>query len=122
VELSNPNNAKPPSPGEFIRDELRVREWTQEDLARIIGRPLPTVNEIIRGKRAVMPEMAIALGTAFGTTAELWMQREGLYRLSLAVGDSQDEIKHRARLYELAPINHHAGGTGVRTQAILWCG
>lgn len=92
-----------PSPGDFIRDELKSRGWTQADLARIIDRPLPTVNEIIGGKRAVMPEMAVALGMAFGNDAQLWMSREATYRLSFADTGS-DEVRRRAHLYEIAPI------------------
>jgi HTH-type transcriptional regulator/antitoxin HigA len=90
-------------PGEYIRQELETRGWTQADLAKIIERPLPTVNEIIQGKRAIMPEMAIALGAAFGSPAPLWMQRESLYRLSL-VEQADPEVQRRAKLFEIAPI------------------
>ena len=49
--------------------ELETRGWDQADLARVLDerRPLPTVNEIIHGKRAIMPEMAVDLGTGFET-------------------------------------------------------
>lgn len=91
------------SPGEFIRDELKVRGWTQDDLSRVLNRPLPTVNEIIQGKRGIMPEMAMALGEAFGTPAELWLQRESEYRLSLITPETES-VRRKAALYELAPI------------------
>jgi HTH-type transcriptional regulator/antitoxin HigA len=94
---------QPPPPGDYIRQELGARGWTQSDLARILGRPLPTVNGIIQGKHAIMPEMAIALGEAFGTGPEVWMQREASYRLSLAK-DGDAGVRKRARLYEVAPI------------------
>jgi addiction module HigA family antidote len=68
------------SPGEQVREELEKRGWTQSDLARIIERPLPSVNEIIGGKRAIMPEMAIALGVAFGNGAEYWTKLEADYK------------------------------------------
>lgn len=63
-------------PGEYIRDELDARGWTQADLAAIMERPLPTVNQIISGKKAITPETAIELGQAFGTSPELWMNLE----------------------------------------------
>lgn len=91
------------APGEYIREELQARNWTQPDLARILDRPLPTVNEIIQGKRAILPEMAVALGMAFGTGAEIWLERESAYRLSLVKGDA-NVIAKRARLFEVAPL------------------
>ncbi|MBI1178759.1 addiction module antidote protein, HigA family [bacterium] len=91
------------SPGEFIRKELENRGWGQADLARITNRPLPTVNEIIQGKRQIMPEMAVALGIAFKTGPAIWMKREMEYRLS-KVDQVDPEMEKRARLYDLAPI------------------
>jgi addiction module HigA family antidote len=67
-------------PGEYIRDELEARGWTQVDLAFIIGRPLQTVNEIVAGRKAITPETARGLAEAFGTSAEVWMNLESVYR------------------------------------------
>src|SRR5436189_6436897 len=36
-------------PGEFIREELEARGWTQGDLAVILGRPIQVVNGIVNG-------------------------------------------------------------------------
>jgi HTH-type transcriptional regulator/antitoxin HigA len=97
------SDAKLPPPGERIKEELRARGWTQPDLAAILGRPYPTVNEIIAGKKAITPETAVQLGIAFGTGPELWMQLEASYRLSLVTGDKPD-VAQRARLYALGPV------------------
>lgn len=40
-----------PAPGKILSRELEARGWTQKDLAEIIGRPVQTINEIIRGIR-----------------------------------------------------------------------
>jgi HTH-type transcriptional regulator/antitoxin HigA len=93
----------PPPPGDFIRAELEKRGWSQTDLARILSRPLPTVNEIIQGKRAIMPEMAVSLGNAFGTGAEIWAHREAAYRLSL-VDHSDADSMLRSQLFQIAPV------------------
>lgn len=90
-------------PGEFIKDELEARNWTQEDLAWIMGRDLRVVNEIIKGRRSITPETARALGEALGTTAQYWMNLQAAYQL--ASSQSQGEaIPRRSRLYEKAPV------------------
>lgn len=92
------------SPGEFLRDELEERGWTQSDLAGIVGRPIGTVNEIIKGKRKITPETAQGLSAAFGTSAEFWLNLETAYQLSKLKAGPGDEIAHRAKLYAKAPI------------------
>jgi len=92
------------SPGEYIRDELEARGWTQLDLATIMGRPLRTVNEIISAKKSVTPETAVGLAKAFGTSAELWLNLEGSYRLAM-VKDDDTEVAHKAKIFGLAPVN-----------------
>lgn len=92
-------------PGDFIREELEEREWTQEDLSVILGRPLRLVNEIIMGKRGITPDTANGLGAAFGTSAQLWMNLESTYRLSQVRNRNTNTVERRARLYSLAPIN-----------------
>ena len=45
-------------PGEFIREELEARNWSQLDLAEIMGRPPRVVNELIAAKRSITPDTA----------------------------------------------------------------
>jgi HTH-type transcriptional regulator/antitoxin HigA len=91
-------------PGEFIRDELEERGWTQSDLAKIMGRPLPVLNQIISGKKSITPETGVELGSAFGTSAEFWLNLETAFQLSKVNVEDQGEIRERARLFESAPI------------------
>ncbi len=90
-------------PGEFIRDEIEARGWTQTDFAEILGRPFRLVNEIISGKRAITPETAFGLGEALGTGPQFWMNLESSYRLSL-VEREDTSVAQRAKLYAMAPI------------------
>ncbi len=103
-----PHGQEVRSPGDFIREEMKQRGWTQTDLARILERPFPTVNRILNGKHAILPEMAAALGSAFGNDPEIWMQREAKYRLSLLKDKTNASVAKRARLYDLAPIKEMA--------------
>ncbi len=68
-------------PGEFLRDELEARDWSQVEFAEIIDRPIQFVNEVIAGKRGITPETAKAFGAALGTSAELWMNLDTAYQL-----------------------------------------
>src|SRR5262245_61878809 len=90
-------------PGDFIKEELEAREWTQTDLAEILGRPQRVVSEVINGKRAISPETAKGLGEAFGTGAQLWMNLESAYQLA-QVKDQDDVVARRASLYSKAPV------------------
>lgn len=90
-------------PGEFIKDELDARGWTQADLAEILGRPVQAVNEIIAAKKAVTPETAQGLGDAFGTGAQFWLNVENTFRLS-SVSRHDDSVARRAKLFEKGPI------------------
>src|SRR3546814_1308129 len=69
-------------PGEFLKDELEARGWSQTELAEIICRPTRRINAIIGGKRTITPETAIQLGDSLGTGPELWMNLESQYQLS----------------------------------------
>src|SRR5712671_6949482 len=90
-------------PGEAIRNELKKRDWVQEDLSRVLGRPVGRINEIIQGKQAISAEIAFELASVFGDTPEKWMRLESDYRLSQVNFDAS-EMKKRARVFELGPI------------------
>jgi len=90
-------------PGEFIRDELEARGWTQEDLAEITGLPSPVISNIINTKRAISPDIASSIGAAFGTTAQFWMNLETAYQL-FTESRADVSISRKARLFAIAPI------------------
>jgi HTH-type transcriptional regulator / antitoxin HigA len=83
------------TPGEYLKDELDARGWSQTQFARIIGRPIQVVNQIIKGRKSITPETAAAIAAALGTSAELWMNLEIAYRLSKVKVDPN--IEKRAR-------------------------
>ena len=93
------------SPGEYIKEFLEGRGWTQDDLAAILGRPLQLVNEIILGKRGVTPETAKGLAEAFETSAQLWLNLDAAWQLYKARSTQPDPaIALRARIYSKGPI------------------
>ena len=93
------------SPGEYIKEFLEGRGWTQDDLAAILGRPLQLVNEIILDKRGITPETAKGLAEAFGTSAQLWLNLDSGWQLYKARSTQPDPaIALRARIYSKGPI------------------
>ena len=93
-------------PGEIIEEELIERGWSQRDLAKIMGRPYQTINEIIRGTKQITPDTAQEFAQAFSTSPELWLNLETSYRLYLAreKGTTDQTIARRSRLYSIAPV------------------
>lgn len=93
-------------PGEFLRDELEERGWTQVDLAEILGKSVPLVNEVILGKREITPATAYALAEALGTSAQYWLNLETAYRLYLEAQKrtSDGAVRRRAKVYSKAPV------------------
>lgn len=100
-------NARVPAevfpPGEFLRDELEAREWTQQELADILDRPPRLISELIAGKRAITPETATGLAEAFGTSAEYWLNLECQYQLS-KVKSTGGQVARKSRLYTKFPV------------------
>lgn len=92
-----------PHPGHFVREELDAREWTQRDLAYILGVPEQSVNQIILGKRGISPEMAKALGDAFEVPPEFFANLQKAHDLSRA-RDPDPNVKRRARLQSSYPV------------------
>lgn len=90
-------------PGEFIKEELEARQWSQVELAEIIDRQPSVITELILGKRAINPEIARALGEAFGTSAQYWLNLESTYQL-WHMANTDNAIARRAKLYSIAPI------------------
>jgi len=90
-------------PGDFIKEEIDARGWTQNDLADITGKSVRLISEVISGKRAVTPDTARALADAFGTSAQLWMNMESAYQLSKLKTDATP-VARRAKLYTLFPV------------------
>ena len=55
---------EPVSPGQFIREKIESKGWTQSDLAYAIGTKPAAINQILADKRSVSHNMARALGVA----------------------------------------------------------
>ena len=68
---------RPTHPGEMLREDfLPDYQLTVAGLAEAAGVSRQSVNELLRGRRAVSPEMALRLGRLFGNSAEFWLNAQ----------------------------------------------
>src|ERR1039458_8446842 len=72
------------APGEILLEAIQDRGMSQSDLARRMGRPIKTINEIVNGKAAITPDTAIQLEMTLGVEAPFWNNIESAYRAHLA--------------------------------------
>jgi addiction module HigA family antidote len=74
-------------------------------LADAIGVSRQTVNELVRERRAMSPDMALRLGRLFGTNAGFWLNLQrsvDLWDAEQALGDKLAAIKPLAHPDEAA--------------------
>jgi addiction module HigA family antidote len=68
---------RPTHPGEMLREDfLPDYGLTISGLAEALGVSRQTINELLRGRRAVSPEMALRLSRLFGNSAEFWLNAQ----------------------------------------------
>ena len=72
-------------PGKILREEfMEPVGLSAYGLAKALGVPLPRVNDIVREKRAISPEMAVLLSAYFGTSDSYWINLQAHVDLELA--------------------------------------
>jgi antitoxin HigA-1 len=77
IENTREREIRPTHPGEMLREEfLTDYGLTISGLAKAIGVSRQTVNELLRERRAVTPEMALRLARLFGNTPEFWLNAQ----------------------------------------------
>jgi HTH-type transcriptional regulator/antitoxin HigA len=73
-------------PGEYLAEEIEARGMSQKELARRMGRPLNTINEIVNGKKAITAETALQLEEVMPEiSARFWLNLETDYQLAKAL-------------------------------------
>jgi addiction module HigA family antidote len=68
---------RPTHPGEMLREDfLPDYGLTVKSLAAALGVSRQTINELLRERRAVSPEMALRLARLFGNSPEFWLNAQ----------------------------------------------
>ena len=102
--MSIPNvkerKVRPTHPGEMLREDfLPDYGLTVSSFAKAIGVSRQTVNELLRERRAVSPEMALRLSRLFGNSSEFWLNAQRAVDLWDAARNMKSKIQR------ISPLN-----------------
>jgi antitoxin HigA-1 len=88
---------RPTHPGEMLREDfLTDHGLTVSKLAKALGVSRQTINELLRERRSLTPEMALRLARLFGNTPEFWLNAQravDLWDTERALKKSFQQIK-----------------------------
>ena len=72
----------PPHPGELLKDNVDGLGLSVAEAAKRLGVTRQQLYNVINGKSAITPEMAVRLEKALGGTADLWLRMQVNYDLA----------------------------------------
>lgn len=81
------NNLKPfqpTHPGAVLKEELEYRGLSQRGLAKDLGISYSVLNEVLNGKRALNPELAMMMEAALGVEAAPLLAMQNEYDMLMA--------------------------------------
>jgi addiction module HigA family antidote len=85
---------KPTHPGEMLREDFMPDyKLTTSSLAQKLGVSRQTMNELLLGRRAVSPVMAMRLSRLFGNSPEFWLNAQRAIDLWKAQKEKNREIE-----------------------------
>ena len=88
-------------PGEHLAEELDALNMSAAELARRLKVPTNRVTAILHGQRAITGDTALRLAHFFGTSAQFWLNLQGLYELRIAEAKAGKAIKKLPTLKHL---------------------
>ncbi len=95
--MSIPNKTgmkrRPTHPGEMLRENfLPDYGLTVSSLAKSMGVSRQSINELLRERRRVSPEMALRLARLFGNSPEFWLNAQRAVDLWDAAQSIQNDL------------------------------
>lgn len=106
VSIKNLKAAKKFGPGYFIREQMELRGWVQEELAEVLDVSTKHLSSILQDKQALSIDYARKLSKAFNTSPQYWLNIDNDYRLWLEreVKDHEAIVESKAMIYERMPV------------------
>lgn len=94
-------------PGYFIREQMDLRNWTQEDMADIMGVSVKHINKILNNSQPLTLDISKILGEIFDTSPHYWINIDTGYRLWKTQEKSEKELAADVKgiIYERMPVN-----------------
>ena len=84
---------RPTHPGEMLNEDfMKDYRLTVAGLAAAVGVSRQSINELLRGRRAVSPEMALRLSRLFGNSPEFWLNAQRAVDLWDAAQSIKDDV------------------------------
>ena len=83
-------------PGDILLTEfMEPLGLTAYRLAKELHVPLPRINDVVRGKRAISADTALRLGIYFSLSAQFWLNLQNDYDIRLARNAELSKVKPR---------------------------
>jgi len=93
-------------PGDHIRELMELRNWTQQDLADVLGLSTKHINKLLNDEQSITLNMAKLLGKAFDLSPQFWINLDTNYRLQLDESQKdKSDVDLRSKIYKYMPIN-----------------
>jgi addiction module HigA family antidote len=84
---------RPTHPGEMLQEDfMQDYDLSVSGLAQAVGVSRQSINELLRGRRAVSPEMALRFSRLFGNAPEFWLNAQRAVDLWDATQAIKDEV------------------------------
>ncbi|MEX2363177.1 MAG: helix-turn-helix domain-containing protein, partial [Balneolaceae bacterium] len=89
-----------------IQELMEIRDWTQQDLADVLGVSTKHVNKLLNDEQPITLNMAKLLGEAFELSPQFWINLDTNYRLQLEdETEEEKDVDIRSKIYQYMPIN-----------------
>ena len=92
-------------PGEHLAEELKELNMSAAALARQLQVPTNRMTQILKGQRDITADTALRLAHFFGTSAEFWINLQGLYDLRIAQQEAGKIIKSLPTLKRMTTVH-----------------